>query len=209
MKNLCVVGDSFCVFRQDQTDWPRRLSTLLNLNLIGFGLPGESWWFIRQNFLKIVNSEDFDNTELFVFCHTEPHRIIGTFSTLQKFEDGRNDQIRRAYLTQVENKQFNDWACQNWFAELNSMLKGKKVIHLQNFNTTASYFEVLDGIKLDRPTLYEASLSEITDPNKFLRDDRHNHFNDQNNLNLAVFLADLYDQYQDQWPALTQELKLQ
>jgi hypothetical protein len=71
MKNLCVVGDSFCVFRQDQTDWPKALSTLLNLNLIGFGLPGESWWFIRQNFLKILNSKDFNNTELFVFCHTE------------------------------------------------------------------------------------------------------------------------------------------
>jgi len=210
MKNICVIGDSFCAYRSTLDHWPKKLANLLNLNLIGSGLSGESWWFVRQAFLRIVNSKEFDDTELFVFCHTQPDRIIGPDSTIQRTNS--NQPIVKSYLMHFENKEFNNWACNQWFLECNKILDGRKVIHLENFNTTKNYFKNLNGIRVTDPTLFESSVGEFPDfpqgLSHFLKDSRDNHFSKHNNEKLALFLQNIYIDYQAQWPNTTLNLTL-
>jgi len=63
VKNLIVVGDSFCAGQ----GWPQELAELLNLNLVVAGYGGHPWWacrhFLHQEEIKdIINeiSHDLD-----------------------------------------------------------------------------------------------------------------------------------------------------
>jgi hypothetical protein len=204
MRNLLVIGDSFCDHRYIDTDWPVYLSNLLNLNLIGAGLPGESWWFIREHFMKIYTSDEFKKTDLIVYCHTDPNRIIGTDGTLRIGDD--DPDVIKLYLTKLQNLKFNDWCCRQWFKELNNLLADKKVIHVQNFPLTSKYFNKLNGVKVDRTTLYDLSLRELTDCNKFIYDTRNNHFSTENNLKIANMLFEIVNTTTN-WQNETRELQ--
>ena len=184
-KKLLVIGDSFCARRSREDDWPVALANMLNLELTGIGIPGGSWWFIRKKFLELVNTDDFVNSELVIFCHTEPHRIIGTDTTLNHHSD-ENQHICRIYYSYLQNEEFNHWACKQWFSELNTLVKNQKVIHLQNFRATDNYFSILDSIKLSSPCLTDISMQEVGAENSgvLISDhDRRNHFNTQTNKN--------------------------
>lgn len=206
MKNICVIGDSFCFNRTEETDWPVKLSQLLNLNLTGAGYTGQSWWFIRNEFLNFLNSSQFNNTELFVFCHTEQNRIIGTNETIQHFDREPNKSIVKTHLTYLENKEFNNWCCKQWFKELNELLSNKKVIHIQNFDSTESFFSVLEGVRFATPNLMDISLRRVKTLNNFLHDTRHNHFEIDTNILLAEKLAFTYNKFTDQWPKSIDEI---
>lgn len=205
MKNVCVLGDSFCFHREQETDWPVKLSKLINLNLTGEGLLGQSWWFIRTKFIKYINSPEFNDTELFVFCHTEPNRIIGTTETIMHDNWEPNLSIVKTHLMYLENKQFNDWCCQQWFKELNVLLSNKKVIHLQNFNSTRSFFNLLDGVKFASPSLMDVSIKTLHTLDEFLYDQRHNHFESDKNVLLAERLSFVYNKFKDHWPKSADE----
>lgn len=198
-KSILVVGDSFCAERTNSSDWPLALATHLNMNLLGFGLKGESWWFIRKKFLELYNSIQVDDIELIVFCHTEPHRIIGTEQTIQHIDEHR--KTVKHYLTHLQNTEFNDWVCTQWFRELNRMLAHKKVIHIQNFDSTKNYFNELKGLKLVSPTLSEISQREFGSAfNDVLKNDtRRNHFNQATNIKFGKLLANVYKNNTNSW----------
>lgn len=194
------MGDSFCFHRDQETDWPVKLAQLLNLKLTGSGHQGQSWWFIRDKFIEYVSSEEFNNTELFVFCHTEQNRIIGTSNTIEHDEWEPNASIVKIYLMYLENRQFTDWCCEQWFKELNTLLHNKKVIHIQNFNLTKPFFNVLDGVRFDSPSLMDISVKCAGSIDKFLYDTRRNHFENDMNISLAEKLVLIYNKFKDHWP---------
>jgi hypothetical protein len=209
MTAVCVIGDSFCACRDEQSDWPLHLANLLKFKLTGIGLPGQSWWSIRKQFLQICNSKEFDSIDFFVFCHSEPHRIISSSNGTINVHDEKNRDMLKFYLTDIQNFEFNNWCCIQWFKELNSLLVGKKVIHIQNFSNTSEYFDTLNGIKI-LPNLHKLSLSELdnTDTKSFMRDTRRNHFNTENNVRIADFLYDVYINHVDNWQNCNKVLKL-
>lgn len=185
MKNLCVIGDSFCAHRDDDYDWPKQLANLLHLNLIGHGCSGESWWSVRKKFMEIYQSKEFDSTEIFIFCHTDCHRPIGISSEVTSTEVP--ESVKKIYLNYFFNVDFDHWACLQWFKELNELLKDKKVIHIQNFHSTNEFFNTLNGTKFIRPVLLDLSLKKSS-IDSFLKDHRHNHFSKDENIKLANFL---------------------
>lgn len=199
MKTLLVFGDSFCANRQNFTDWPNYLAKQLNLRLTGQGFSGASWWEIRKSFLQILR-DDFENIELIVFCHAWPHRIIGVDKTVNH-HDPANAKIVKTYLTHFSNDEFDHWCCQQWFKELNSLVTGKKIIHIQNFQETKKYFHSLQGIRLETPTLIELSMAEIGSKytTVLVNDCRSNHFSAESNLKLGNFLAKVYVDNQKNW----------
>lgn len=189
LKNIFIIGDSFCAYRTDVSKhWPAKLAELCNLKLLGAGYEGHSWWTIRKNLLKFLESKDFQSTELFVFCHSEPNRIIGN-------DDFKIDsQVEKIYLTYLENKDFNHWCMTQWFKELNDILDGKNVVHIQGFNTTKRYFSMLNGLKVITP-LMNLSLEEPGYKfESFMNDARNNHFSDSNNMKLADVLFEFYQE---------------
>lgn len=194
-KKLLVFGDSFCAFRQSKDHWPFQLAEDLHMDLVGFGLPGASWWFVRQKLLALLDNLSLSDVELSVVCHTEPNRIIGTKETIQHIDQNRS--VIRTYLSQLENIDFNHWTCAQWFREINDIFLRQKVMHLQNFLATDNYFGQLNGILIKNPTL--AEFSQRGDTGAMVNDLRYNHFSVAQNHALAQQLAAIYHANKTNW----------
>jgi hypothetical protein len=149
MRKLFIAGDSYCFYRTDpEQHWPARLADNLNLELHGEGFPGEGWWPTRKKFIEYVASDYFLETDLFVFCHTEPHRIISSNPNLLK---GNFESVKETYFKYIQSDDVSTWAVAAWYKELNDILKNKQVIHLQCFKHDE--FSILEGIRLQTPLL--------------------------------------------------------
>lgn len=193
MKSIFVIGDSFCFHRTQHDDWPVVLANRINAKLIGDGYRGQHWWFIREQFLKMLRGIKFEDIELFVFCHTDPHRIVGTEKTIEYTESDM--PLVKTYLTNLENKSYNNWCCEKWFEECNKIFDNQKVIHIQNFPTTKSYFGILNGVKLEFSNLCEIAQQ---DGGNFNQD--RNHFTTIRNIQVGNRLFDIWNTYKNTWP---------
>lgn len=197
MKNLIVVGDSFCA----SPGWPQELARLLDLNLIVAGFPGQHWWSYK-NFLDNLLPEQFVHTELMVFVHTFTQRIAHLNEELAKIDltnlDSSNEieQAAKLYYKHIHNDEFHDWAQIQWFKEVKEKYSSRvKTIHLHAFPWTQEYKQHLSGIQV-RPSLSSISLDEIASKEFRLFDDRRsNHFSLPNNKTLAEELERLYRNY--------------
>lgn len=191
MKKLYVVGDSFCAYRSDATShWPAALAKLCNLELKGIGVPGSSWWATRDNLLNYKSSHDFDNTDLFIFCHTEPHRIVTGLDTTHSHLP---DKLKELWYKYAHNNEFYKWTVHQWFLELNSLVPAEKTIHVQGFQSSLDLTYLLKGVKITTP-LESLSLSGL-DRSAWadqMHDTRHNHFEPADNLKLANILYSIY-----------------
>lgn len=197
MKNLYIVGDSYCFYRKDEHNhWPARLAKLLNLNLEGLGFPGHGWWPVRKHLLEYIKSNRFDHTEYFIFCHTEPCRLL---SSNPIFDTSSNeaDLAKKIWHTYIHTHDVSMWCMQQWFQELNKLLQEKKVIHLQCFKETQQYFSMLDGIKFTTPLIklsVESAGGDWDTPHwgdksvHVAMNNSHNHFSVETNKLFAEFL---------------------
>ncbi len=196
MKNLIVVGDSFCSYSEG---WPRTLADELNLNLICHGTGGQPWWNAR-NFVTQLSQDVIDNTEIIVFAHTSPNRI----STLNE-DIGKVDHSKRAeteietaihlYYKYIYDGDFIKWSHQQWFKEITERWGNKKLCHLHCFPWSVCYSNLLTGINIST-NLTALSLNELgsTEFNLF-NDKRSNHFNQHNNIQLGLQLAEQLNNY--------------
>jgi hypothetical protein len=169
MKHIYIGGDSFCYYRQ-ANDWPGVLADKLNLQLTGRGFPGDSWWHTRQNLLQYLSTVESNSTELFVFCHTDPFRIL-TSQVL--FKNLEADNIKKNYFKYFVDYEISLWTVKHWYLELNQLLKNQKVIHFQCFSSSSEPFQLLSGIRVITP-LVELSMNNSTE--NFMQDTRRNHF---------------------------------
>ena len=190
MKNIIVVGDSFCA---SQHMWPAELAKHLGLNLVGQGIGGASWWPSRH-FVMSLPQETIDATEVMVFAHTNSTRIPTLDPELFSFDYGVDPQneIENAvslYYKYILDQQFMDWAQQQWFMEIAQRWSDKKLCHLHCFPWTTNYQNLMTGLVV-QPSLSAISLNEIS-ANKLnlFNDNRHNHMNEKNNKALAQELS--------------------
>lgn len=186
--NLYVGGDSFCFYRNDpDQDWPLILANQLNKKLQGIGYPGSSWWLTRKHLLEYIKSADYTPDDVFVFCHTDSSRPLLDYypviSVTPSFEELNKMHFRHFYSEDIAQ-----WALENWYRELNTIVDKHTVLHLFCFSHAGS--EVLQGI-IFRPTLMAISMRETKNLQDFVADARRNHFGPKNNQWLAGQLFDI------------------
>ena len=149
LKNLYIAGDSYCFYREaaDQ-HWPAALAQGLNLTLSGAGFPGQGWWATRQHLINYAASDLFDETDLFVLCHTEPGRML-TSRPIWATPD--EEHVKEVYYKHIYSEDVAAWCVTQWYNELNQLLAGRRVVHLQCFEHPE--FALLKGLRVDQPLL--------------------------------------------------------
>lgn len=198
MKNIIIVGDSFCMNPQG---WPKMLADELRLTLISRGVGGEHWWGTRQ-FLKNLDPALIKNTEVIIFAHTFSQRLPTTDSTLGKFplhnlDTSDEKQLAvKLYYKYIHNYEFDDWAQISWFKDISNIYKNIKMVHLHGFPWSLESRHHLNGINV-LPNLAALSLNELgtTSLESLAVDRRINHFNMHNNRVLAAQLKNIIDNY--------------
>jgi hypothetical protein len=199
-KNIYISGDSFCSSRNLKAgDWPAVLAGKLSLTLYGKGYPGTSWWPVREELLEYKETDLFDQTDLFVFCHTDQERTLASKYTLSL---GRPDEVdvgllpterdseemrifKKIYLRRIQSTEISDWQQRQWFKELNEILAGKQVLHLASYDNAMKNFHLLDEMKFPEILLNISLKEEVRCVNQMHADTRPNHLNFANNLKLA------------------------
>jgi hypothetical protein len=195
VKNIIVVGDSFCA---SQEVWPAMLANHLGLNLVGQGIGGASWWPSRH-FLMSLPQEIIDATEVMVFAHTESTRIptMDSAAVNKVIRGGipktEIDNAVHLYYKHILDLDFSNWAQQQWFNEINQRWGHKKICHLHCFPWSFDNQQLSDhntGLVV-QPNLTAISLNEISAnvSDHLFNDNRPNHFNIHNNTMLAQELA--------------------
>jgi hypothetical protein len=148
-RKIFIAGDSYCYYRTDpDAHWPARLSHNLGLELRGSGFPGEGWWPVRKLLLNYMQSADFEQTDLFVFCHTQPNRALTSNSNF--YAD--LEQNKKFYLKYIQSDDVDSWTVSNWYKEVSTHLADKRVIHLPCFLHN-EFLSQLVGYRLLTPML--------------------------------------------------------
>ena len=196
MKNIIVVGDSFCAA---DSGWPSILAQRLNLILINHGQGGQPWWNAR-NFLNTINNGTLTNTEVMVFVHTNAGRIPTSNSQIGIVNHSANPKTEMAkaiqlYYKYIHEPEFLNWSQRQWFLEINQRWGHKKIVHLHSFPWSLDYGKSLYGINI-LTNLCSISLNELgADKFEFVSDARLNHLNNRNNNELACQLSNLIQNY--------------
>jgi len=194
LKNIFICGDSFCFSRTNpNTHWPLLLANNLNMQLEGNGFPGFSWWPTRTEFLNYKKTTKFDNTDLFVFCHTDPNRFLSSnIPSLFLTDNATWGNVSKTYYKYLYEKEIAEWSMLQWFNELNTLLEDRKVIHLCSFTNTQIISNVLNGHKASTDLLTLSKISSFREGIKFEDIKEGNHFTDNTNIRLANFLTDYF-----------------
>ena len=155
----------------------------MGLELRGRGFPGDSWWLTRINLLEHLAL--FPDTQTFVFCHTNPHRVL-TGQRLFKNPDA--EQVKQQYLKYFIDDAVSLWTVRQWYLELNQLLAGRRVLHFQSFTSSQEPFQLLAGTRVTTPLI---QLSLGSDPAQdFINDTRRNHFDTEQNKQFAQRVVD-------------------
>jgi hypothetical protein len=193
-RKIFIAGDSYCYYRTDcDAHWPARLSSNLGLDLRGAGFPGEGWWPVRKTLLEYAQTSDFDQTDLFVFCHTQPNRAL---TSNPDFHIGL-EQNKRFYSKFIQSDDVDSWTVSTWYTELNALLAGKRVVQLPSFAHN-EFQSILLGKRLLTPLLNISIVSAGGDlsahnwggsavqkqMNIF-----HNHFSPEENVKFGDFIT--------------------
>lgn len=193
MKNLIVLGDSFC---SNSMFWPSYLANALERNLICYtNGAGQSWWDARH-WLEHLDENLLDDCDIMVFAHTNADRIPSTNRELGLINHSvpPTTEIEKSihlYYKYIHNQNFLHWAQQQWFREISRTYGQKYLVHLHCFPWTLEYRHHLQGLNITT-NLTALSLNEIGSKEFALySDDRPNHLNEYNNEVLAIQLSDL------------------
>jgi hypothetical protein len=147
--NLYIAGDSYCFYREDPTQhWPAALAHSLDLNLTGAGYPGQGWWALRRDLIAYSKTAAFDQTQVFVLCHTEPARML---TSQPIWNTGQEEPVKEVYYKYIYSADVAAWAVEQWYQELNRLLQGRTVVHVPCFEHPE--FELLQCTRLDQPLL--------------------------------------------------------
>jgi hypothetical protein len=183
--NIYIAGDSYCRYREDpRAHWPRRLAERLDLQLHGWGFSGASWWPVREHILAYRATEFWDQTELFVIAHTQYQRPITANPNFKPNKESAD----RAWFAYIQSDPVQRWTNSKWFRELNTILQGRRVIHVPCFANPE--FDLLDPVRVERPLL-ELS-AESTDNDYSLMNRLPNHMTAAYNQRVAASLERVY-----------------
>jgi len=211
-KTLLIVGDSYCRFREEETDWPVVLSRLLDSKLEGKGFAGQSFWHQRRWMLQ--NLEKLKLSATVVICHTDPARMpcVADFSVTPKLIDMKSDDAVKSISnlrkpSKFESKHFEklhqlivdfykselfvfdfyEYAWKMWIVELAELTSHARVFHLAFNDHVLNELKKINKLHgtILTPALYKLSLNENSQWTGNVPDSRRNHLSDKNNVVLA------------------------
>lgn len=158
LKDILLIGDSYCYQRFKSEDWPVQLVELLTGNEDiprGEGFAGCSWWSVRQKLLKELKVHV---PKLLILIHTEPFRIPSNYDFPLNSKSVENmalhiknhkhlaqydEELSRAaqyYYKHLFSNDFHIWSVNSWYREVDELCKDIPfVIHM-------SSFEPFDGV---------------------------------------------------------------
>ena len=183
MSRIYIGGDSFCYYRDAESDWPVLVAAKLGYRLHGRGFPGDSWWLTRRNLLEHMAA--FPDTETFIFCHTNPHRLL---TGQRLFKNSEAEAVKQQYLRYFIDYDVGMWAVRQWYQELNQLLAGRQVLHFQSFASSNEPFQLLEGRKFTTPLMTLSLGPNPTDD--FMNDTRRNHFDTEQNQQFAHLVTE-------------------
>ena len=193
MKNIIVLGDSFC---SSADHWPGMLAKAVDRNLICYtDGSGQSWWDAR-NWLTQLDADTVDNADVMVFVHTNSDRIPTSDKSLGLIDHSAaptTDMARSIslYYKYIHDPRFLNWAQQQWFKEISATYGHKQLVHLHSFRWTQSNSYLLSGLNITTD-LAALSLNELGSTKlSLIFENRPNHLNSSNNQALATQLASL------------------
>lgn len=213
MAAIAFVGDSFCA-SYGYEDWKTRGCTInqygteqptfvdlvakrTGLMLHPYGFGGKSWWFSRQRFMEELErmpaSIFADQLEVIVFCHTNSSRINNGWNRELSNTDTRSAEAMNFYRHIFDNE-FNEWAQEQWFREINRRWGHLKTVHFHCFPGSSKHSNLLPGVVFNTPLIY-ISVGELTGTdadihNQIVNDKRFNHLSDYNNQILADIISE-------------------
>lgn len=219
--NIIFVGDSFCAgftpvgngtnkihgpqtircSAPDLVLHPTVVAMNYGYNLYNFGYGGESWWYSRHQMYDFLTDHytipvQVDSIAAIVFFHTDPGR-------LNTHIDDRSSEFKYAqklWQTVLVDMYFQSWAQKNWFLEIGQLFKNVPTIHFNCFPFTVEDSCVLPGMIFKTPLIH-LSIGELIGTDKDIehlvtfKEDRLNHFNNQNNQALADVIIHALDNY--------------
>lgn len=196
MNNIIIVGDSFC---SSADGWPSMLAEQLKLNLISHGIGGQPWWDARE-FLINLPKDAVDNAEFIVFVHTNSDRIPTVNKAIGQIDHNNLgpleiEQAVKLYFKYIHDHKFLMWAQQQWFRDITKLWGHKKICHLHSFPWSLDFKDSITGLNVNT-NLCSLSLNELGASEFILfNDSRPNHFNENNNRELANQLANILTNY--------------
>lgn len=215
MKKIYFIGDSFCScysqswydalgrplhqagFPEDRFPaHPTLVAQHYNAELVPHGYAGKGWWYYRSKFISAFANNSPDDTVALIFFHTEPSRINN--ATNPNLLD--NDyQSYIEYFTLLHDQDFYDWACINWFKEIQQQYHQFKTIHFHCFSDTLRWSHYLPGMVYTTP-LIKLGIGQYTGTPKqieqtFYKSNIPNHLTSANNHAMAKLIIDSVDNY--------------
>jgi len=205
-EDIIIVGDSFCVHREKETDWPVYLTKLLTGTKElprGKGFGGQSWWSVRKELLLELKKAP---CKVLVLCHTEAHRIWSdlnrpiNFASVERdfnlqsttgpdYVDSKDlNQAAALYYKYLYSVDFHNWSNQAWFNELVEIVVNnniEKVIHLHCFRFGDDQINIFKkGVTITN-VLNEYVAAEDKVPREGLNPRISNHFTHELNVKFA------------------------
>ena len=184
ISDILIIGDSFCVDRNEIYDWPGVLNKKFSTSTLrGRGFPGCSFWPVRQLFYQEIAKKTPD---LLILCHTTAGRYPCQFGEPGGYTSNSGDKTFSTWFRKYFNFDFHIWAVHKWYDELDSCLGNLQIpyiIHLFCFTENRYLFK--NGITGTESLIEVHQLCE-----KFHKTSGHknNHFCKQDNIQIANIL---------------------
>lgn len=154
--DVVIVGDSFCMSRKRETDWPQLVMMGLtgepfeeNKPVRGRGVAGGSWWKAR----RILNQEAFSNgrPRVIIFCHTDSGRI--NHDGNEPYNAATMDSYPevKSYYEHMYSPDFHKWAKIAYFREINARWDTSLCLHFHCFDEMFEEEVQLNGLVYKTP----------------------------------------------------------
>lgn len=221
-EKIIIIGDSFCADRKSTNSWITYLQNYFyNYDICGAGHPGTAWWTHNKRYNATLDDLNGHLTEndILIWVHSGALRLpndhavaITTAVTYFDINDPQYDEINKEndqhrqmfnvakefYLSDLFSTEYYEWAELAFWKELQlKTAHYKKVIHLFGFPDT-NFKSNRNVLMANNSILVTPTLKDLSSADKpsFIggKDDRINHFNAHNNLELAKFIIKLIDE---------------
>ena len=217
---IAFIGDSYCnayewnhwvqlgrpkyqhgASRAEFPTHPSIVADYFNWQLLPLGFGGRSWWYTRQRLLDVVKTTaPLEQMQALVFFHTGYSRINIAHEKTESTVTS-SDPAVQSYYKHLYDDDFNRWAQQQWFKEINTVYGHLKTIHFNCFSTSVDYCNLLPGMVYTTP-LVNISIGEITGTEAEIdlaistKETRKNHLNSHNNQALATVIIEAINNYE-------------
>lgn len=212
IKDLLIIGDSFCSDRTKKYSWPQVLAAELlgtkydsHIPPRGKGFSGGSWWAYRK---ILIEELKIHVPKVLIICHTEPFRLpndndYGLNFASSNTQSNINFKIpleiqktAELYYKHLFSFEFYTWAALKWFEEIDQLCNIyniEKVIHFYCFDGEYTNYTFKTGVTID-PPLIEYKEEPRIKIWKF-KSSKANHFTPEGNTLFGKKLAEIVTNY--------------